>query len=83
MSEAAVCAALKTISPNKACGTDHISARGVIERTEETATPRTKILHSSVVSGVFPEKWKQADIVPFFNKWDNKLSLNVASATVH
>ena len=51
----------KNDSPNKACGTDDISARFVIERTEKVVTTRTKIHQSSVASSIVPEKWKQAN----------------------
>ena len=48
VSEAAVRAALELVSPNKACGTDNISARIIIECADELVTPLTKICNMSV-----------------------------------
>ena len=70
MSESAVRSALLSIASNKACGTDNISARVIRERAEELVVPLTKICAASVSSGVFPEKCKEANIIPIFKKGD-------------
>ena len=73
VSQAAVRAALAMVSPNKACGTDNISARIVTECADELVIPLTKICSLSVRSGVFPERWKQANIIPLYKKGDKKI----------
>ena len=68
VTDAAVLAALKAISPYKACGPDNISARIVAECAEELAVPLAILCRASVSSGVFPKRWKSANIVPTFKK---------------
>ena len=82
VSEAAVSAALKLISPNKACGTDNISARIIAECTDQLVTPLTKICNLSVSSGVFPRKWKETNIVPLFQRGDKKNPANYRSVSL-
>ena len=66
VTEASVLAALKLVSPYKACGPDNISARIVNECADELAVPLAIICRASVSSGVFPTRWKSANIVPIF-----------------
>ena len=68
VTESAVRAALAMVSPHKACGTDNISARIITECVNELAIPITKLCNLSVSSGVFPRRWKQANIVPLHKK---------------
>ena len=82
VSEAAVRAALAMVSPNKACGTDNISARVIIECADELVVPLTKICNMSVRSGVFPERWRQANIIPLFKKGDKKEPSNYRSISL-
>ena len=72
VSGAAVRAALTMVSPNKACGTDNISARIITECANELVIPITKICNLSVSSGVFPRRWGQANIIPLYKKGDKK-----------
>ena len=82
VSEAAVRAALNMVSPNKACGTDNISARIITECANELVVPLTKICKLSVMSGVFPERWKQANIIPLYKKGDRKDPSNYRSVSL-
>ena len=68
VSESVVRTALKSIPMNKACGPDNVSARIIVECAEELVTPLTKICNASIRSGVFPDRWKQANIIPIFKK---------------
>ena len=78
VTEAAVRAALKSVPTNKACGPDDISARIIAECADELVTPVTKICNASISSGVFPERWKQANIIPIFKKGDRSIQLSVS-----
>ena len=52
----------------KACGPDGISARIVHECASELSVPLAKLCDMSMQQGVFPLKWKQANIVPLHKK---------------
>ena len=82
ISEAAVRGAIAMVSPNKACGTDNISARIIIECADELTVPLTKICNLSVTSGVFPERWKRANIIPLHKKGDKKDPSNYRSVSL-
>ena len=82
VSEATVRAALKMVSPNKACGPDNISARIIIECADELAVPLTKICQLSVMSGEFPKRWKQANIIPLYKKGDKREPSNYRSVSL-
>ena len=82
VTDAAVLAALKAVSPYKACGPDNISARVVAECAEELAVPLAILCRASVSSGVFPKRWKSANIVPIFKKGDKKIPSNYRSVSL-
>ena len=82
LSEAAVRSALLSVAPGKACGADSISARIVTECAEELVVPITKLCNASVRSGVFPERWKQANIIPIYKKGDKRQPSNYRSVSL-
>ena len=82
VSESAVRAALKSVPVNKACGPDNVSARIIVECAEELVTPLTKICNASLRSGVFPERWKRANIIPIYKKGDKKVPSNYRSVSL-
>ena len=82
VTEDAVLCALRSVSPNKACGPDNISARIISECANELVAPLVKIFRLSVGSGVFPKRWKQANIIPIYKKGDKKLPSNYRSVSL-
>lgn len=80
--ESAVLAALKSVSPCKACGPDNISARILTECADELVVPLTKICRASFSAGVFPTRWKQANIISIFKKGDKKVPTNYRSISL-
>ena len=82
VSQSAVRAALKSVPVNKACGPDDISARIIVECADELVAPVTKICNPSISSGVFPERWRQANIIPIFKKGDKKDPSNYRSVSL-
>ena len=70
------------MTQNKACGTDNISARIIIECREQLVIPLIKICNLSLTSGVFPARWKSANIVPIYKKGDKKAAGNYRSVSL-
>ena len=77
-----VCAVLKSIPATKACGPDGISARIVHECATELSVPLAKLCNMSLRLGLFPSKWKQANIVPMHKKGDKKDPRNYRSVSL-
>ena len=66
----------------KACGPDGISARIVSECAGELSVPLAKLCDMSLQQGVFPFRWKQANIVALHKKGDKKDPLNYRSVSL-
>ena len=75
VSEASVRAALKSVPANKACGPDDISVRIIVECADELVVPITKLCNASISTGVFPDRWKQANIIPSTKKGIRRIRL--------
>ncbi|CAB4045460.1 Hypothetical predicted protein [Paramuricea clavata] len=71
LSPCEVAAALCSLDVSKATGPDEISARLLKERSEQIAPSLTLLYNKSLETGVFPDEWKPANIVPIHKK-DNK-----------
>ena len=76
LSEKEVQDILITLKPSKAPGPDGISPH-VLKLTAKTISkPLTNLFNLSLQRGIFPDIWKQANIIPIFKKGD-KSSPNI------
>ena len=72
----------KGMPAGKACGPDGLSSRLLRECSDELAIPLSKIYSSSLSSGIFPEQWAEANIVPIFKKGSRKSPENYRSISL-
>ncbi len=63
---------LKGIKCSKATGLDGLNARLLKSACREIALPITHIINLSIMTGVFPNSWKQAKVTPLFKEGDKK-----------
>ena len=68
LSPCEVVAALRSLDVTKASGPDEISARLLKETAEQIAPSLTLRYNQSLNTGVFPDDWKLANIVPVLKK---------------
>ena len=78
----AVLRMLESVQANKACGPDGISGRIVRECASELAVPLTVLIAQSLSQGVFPSRWKEANVVPVHKKGSYKLATNYRSISL-
>ena len=68
---------IQELNTNKAHGWDDVSIQMVKLCDESLVKPLMKIFHLSLDSGIFPEIWKKANVVPVFkNKGDKSAVKN-------
>ena len=73
---------LLSIPSGKACGPDNISSRIIKECAEELVAPLTILCQLSFKQGVFPSKWKQANVVPIHKSGDRTNPRNYRSISL-
>ena len=73
---------LCSIPVHKACGPDGISARIIRECCDELSVPLAKICSLSLRQGTFPQRWKEANVVPIFKKGNAKDPQNYRSVSL-
>jgi len=67
---------LKSLKCSKASGPDGISPRMLKETANYFSVPLARLLNLSLQEGVFPQVWKQANVIPIFKKGDKSLPKN-------
>ena len=67
---------LKNLDASKATGTDEISARLLKESATEFGSVLTDIFNKSIKQCEVPKDWKQANVIPVFNKGEKYLASN-------
>ena len=65
-----------SLNPNKAHGWDEIPVRIIKISDDALVTPLKMIFESCIKSGIFPEIWKKANIVPVHKKGSKNLKQN-------
>ena len=61
---------MKSMSKKKSKGNDGVSQECLLLGQEVLAAPITLIINNSISTGVFPETWKEAIVVPILKKGD-------------
>ena len=67
---------IRSLNPNKAHGWDDISVRMIKICDDALLLPLSIIFESCMSQGVFPEVWKQANVVPIHKKNSKNLKQN-------
>ena len=75
-SEREISALLSSVNINKACGSDGISNKIIKICADGITKVFTDLVNLSLLSGVFPDDWKQANVTPIFKKDDRQLKSN-------
>ena len=66
---------IKTLSPNKAHGWDEISIR-MVQMSNSITIPLFIIYKNCINKGIFPDKWKRANVIPIHKKDKNNVIKN-------
>ena len=67
---------IRSLNPNKAHGWDDISVRMIKICNDALLLPLRLIFELCMTQGVFPEAWKQANVVPIYKKNSKSLKNN-------
>ena len=67
---------LENLDPNKASGPDMISNKMVKKVSKVVAKPLCILFNRSLREGIFPDMWKQGNLVPIFKKGDKSIPAN-------
>ena len=59
---------IKTLNPKKAHGWDEISIRMIKMASDNIAKPISIIYTNCINKGIFPDKWKRANVIPIHKK---------------
>ena len=76
ISEEKILKIIRSLNPNKAHGWDGISTRMIKLSDASLVTPLKIIFTNCLRSGVFPEIWKRANVVPIHKKNEKNLKSN-------
>ncbi len=68
VSEKKVYKAICSLKKKKSSGSDGLTLEQLVLGAKALADPLTRLINSSITSGVFPEAWKEAIITPILKK---------------
>ena len=63
---------IQNLDSNKSSGTDIIPIRTIKEFAEQLAPPLAIIYNKIIETGIFPDKWKTANVTPIHKTGDQK-----------
>jgi hypothetical protein len=72
VSELEVQIATNRLKDKPSCGLDGVNAMVIKAGGEALVVALRQIVNTSIVSGMFPKRWKEAKIIPIFKKEDAK-----------
>ena len=64
--------AMDDMKKKKSSGIDGVSQEGILIGSEVLVIPLTRLINSSIQSGIFPTEWKLAVVTPLLKKGDQK-----------
>ena len=67
---------INKLKPHKSPGPDEVYARILKECRDELSNPLAVLFNKSLESGLVPEAWKLANVVPIFKKGDKSIASN-------
>ena len=70
--EEEVCKILKSLDTSKACGPDGVSPKLLKNTACTLALPLKTLFNTSLRTGIFPSKWKRANVSPIHKKNDKQ-----------
>ena len=73
---------IEVLNSNKSQGPDEINPRLLKELSSVIAEPLAKLLQYSLVQGVVPNDWREANITALFKKGSKSASQNYISVTL-
>jgi len=76
ITEDRVLQALKYMKPNKAGGVDELNSSYLINIANEISLPLAIIFKESLLTGLLPEDWKNANVTPIFKKGSKEIAEN-------
>ena len=68
--------AMKQMKKKKSAGKDGVSQECLLLGKEILKFPLTRIINSSIETGVFPTEWKEAIVAPILKKGDPTVKSN-------
>ena len=77
-----IAALLSSVDKSKSCGPDGLSAVILKECADILSNPLSIIFNKCLTTGIFPEKWKEANIIPVHKKGRRDLASNYRSISL-
>ena len=67
---------IRNLNPNKATGSDGISGQMLLLCDNSVVLPLKIIFQNILISAIYPDMWKLANVIPIFKKGDKQLIKN-------
>ena len=71
-----ILALIRNLNPNKASGSDGISGQMLLLCDNSVVLPLQVIYQNILLSSIYPDMWKLANVIPIFKKGDKQLIKN-------